>query len=124
MVDGPAQRPPPCKARSAGREEGRPLWAGAAQAIGKTQKQIDQCYYCFTELGNVKSSTLNSPFPPPAHRSGRQQRLNEFKTIKWAQITDRFAGTDEADWQLGFRRHRQGHTAAGAAIELGQHNAG
>ena len=39
-------------------------------------------------------------------RSRRQQRLNKFKTIKWAQITDRFAGTDEADRQLGLRRHR------------------
>ena len=39
-------------------------------------------------------------------RSRRQQRLNKFKTIKRAQITDRFAGTDEADRQLGFGGHR------------------
>ena len=38
--------------------------------------------------------------------SRRQQRLNKFKTIEWAQIADRFAGTDEADRQLGLRRHR------------------
>jgi hypothetical protein len=49
----------------------------------------------------------------------RQQRFHELKAIQWPQIADRFAGADEADRQAGFRGHRQGHAAAGTAIELG-----
>ena len=52
--------------------------------------------------GMSKAAPSIRRFRRRPRRSRRQQRLNEFKAIKGAQVTDRFAGTDEADRQLGF----------------------